>query len=136
MRSTVPHLTAECPWHTASIDVMGSFPVARGHRFIISLVDIYSCFTILFSAADHFATTVARGLLERVIAYFGVPASILSDQGMEFTSQVWAQLQQFLGCKMSYSSLYYPQGNSVVERSYCTINNALRATPLEAPRLT
>lgn len=72
---------------------------------------------------------MAKALYCNLIAYFGVPATILSNHGTEFMGNTWSQLQAMIGCRMYHSSPYHPQGNSVIKRSH-------RATPLEDNRLT
>ena len=74
---------------------------------------------------------MSRCLYEQVVAYFGAPRSILSDRGAEFTSLIWDSLTQMLGARIKLASLYYPQGNAVIERSHRTLNNMLRTMLLE-----
>ena len=74
---------------------------------------------------------MSRCLYEQVVAYFGAPRSILSDRGVEFTSMIWDSLTQMLGTRIKLASLYYPQGNAVIERSHRTLNNMLRTMLLE-----
>lgn len=68
-----------------------------------------------------------------LIAYFRVPAAILSNNESEFMGQVWGQLQYLLGCKMYHKTPYHPQGNLMNEQSHHTINNVLCATLLKNP---
>ena len=44
---------------------------------------------------------------------------------------VWESLTQLLGAKIKLTSPYYPQGNSVIERSHRTLSNMLRTMLLE-----
>ena len=44
----------------------------------------------------------------------------------EFTGMIWESLTQMLGAKIKLTSPYYPQGNSVIERSHRTLSNMLR----------
>ena len=74
---------------------------------------------------------IPHSLYEHVEAYFGVPRSILSDRGAEFTSCVWESLTQVLGTNIRMASPYYPQGNVVIERSHRTLDNMLRTMLLE-----
>ena len=80
---------------------------------------------------DHTAQSVIRCLYKNVVAYFGVPRSILSDRGTEFTGRVWESLTHMLGTEVRLTSPYYPQGNALVERSHRTMNNMLRTMLLE-----
>ena len=80
---------------------------------------------------NHTAQTASKCLYEHVVAYFGVPRSILSDRGAEFTSCVWESRTQVLGANIRMASPYYPQGNAVIERSHRTLNNMLRTMLLE-----
>ena len=121
------HITAPRPWHTIAIDVVGPLRAIRGYKFIISIVDVYSKFSILIPARSHTATDIVHAIHHRVIPYFGVPYCILSDNGPEFTSEVYSQMGKLLGVKLVHSAPYRPQGNSVVERMHRTAKNLLRA---------
>ena len=44
---------------------------------------------------------------------------------------IWELLAQLLGAKIKLTSPYYPQGNSVIERSHRTLSNMLRTMLLE-----
>ena len=76
---------------------------------------------------DHNAATVNQALFDRVIGYFGCPKKILSDRGTEFTGRVWAEMMELMGMKQLFTSLYYPEGNGIVERGHRTIGNMIRA---------
>lgn len=71
--------TTDRPWHSVDIDVMGPFLAIRGMRFIISLIDVFSHYVILFPTADHKAYIMATDLFQHQVTYFGVPAVVLSD---------------------------------------------------------
>ncbi|KAK3786083.1 hypothetical protein RRG08_045470 [Elysia crispata] len=58
-------------------------------------------------------TTCARALLRTWIARFGVPDSITSDQGPQFTSGLWRELHNVLGCSNKHTTAYHPQSNGV-----------------------
>ena len=94
-------------------------------------MDVYSRYLIAIPVRNHRASTVSRCLYESVVAYFGTPRSILSDRGTEFTSMIWESLTQMLGAKIKLTAPYYPQGNSVIERSHRTLSNMLRTMLLE-----
>ena len=120
------------PWDILSIDVVGPVPYDNHQRrFIITIMDVYSRYFIAVPTKDHTAQTVARCLYEQVIAYFGVPRSILSDRGSEFTGLVYQSLAHLLGTEVRLTSPYYPQGNGIIERSHRTMNNMLRTLLLE-----
>ncbi len=52
---------------------------------------------------------------------------ITSDQGAQFTSEVWASLCQRLGIKHLLTSAYHPQSNGLVERFHRQLKDSLRA---------
>ena len=125
-------ITSPKPWDMVSIDIMGPFPPDNtSRRFIVTLLDVYSRYLIAVPVKDHTAQTVSKCFYEQVVAYFGVPRSILSDRGSEFTGAVWESLSDLLGTQIRLTSPYYPQGNALVERSHRTINNMLRTLILE-----
>ena len=126
------HINSPGPWETVSIDVVGPLPVdGKGNRYIVTMMDVYSRYLIASPVRNHKASTVSRCLYEAVVAYFGAPQSILSDRGAEFTGMIWESLTEMLGAKIKLTSPYYPQGNSVIERSHRTLSNMLRTMLLE-----
>ena len=126
------HINSPGPWKTISIDIVGPLPVdGNSNRYIVKLMDVYSRYLIAIPVRNHRASTVSRCLYESVVVYFGAPRSILSDRGTEFTGMIWESLAQMLGAKIKLTSPYYPQGNSVIERSHRTLSNMLRTMLLE-----
>ena len=82
-------LIASGPWETVSIDIVGPLPVdGKSHRYIVTMMDVYSRYLIAAPVKNHKASTVSRCLYESVVAYFGAPRSILSDRGTEFTGMI------------------------------------------------
>ena len=106
---------------------MGPFVAGRrGERYILSIIDCFSCYLILVPPRHHTATTISRSLYERVIGYFRCPKKILPDRGTEFRGRLWKELLELLGIQQMSTSPYYPQGNGIVERSHRTVSNMIR----------
>lgn len=66
--------------------------------------------------------------MTHVISYVRIVARIPSNQGTEFMGHLWSELQCLLGCMLTQTSPYHPQGNDIVECAHQTINKLLRAT--------
>ena len=70
------------PWDVVSIDIMGPFPYDdQAKRFIATIMDVYSRYIMAIPVQNHTTQTVSKCQYEHVVAYFGVPRSILSDRG-------------------------------------------------------
>ncbi len=65
---------------------------------------------------------------------FGVPETITSDRGLQFTSNLWSQLCSMLNIAHRQTTAYHPESNSAVERLYCCLKDALRARAAGATR--
>ena len=103
----MPQETVESakPWDMLSVDIMGPFPYDNhSERFIITIMDVYSRYLIAVPVKDHTAQTVSKCLYDNVVAYFGIPRSILSDRGAEFTGMVWKSLNLLLGTEIHLTS--------------------------------
>lgn len=62
------------------------------------------------------AKEMAEILLLHVFRLHGIPVSIVSDRGTQFTARVWAKFCWLLGVSVSLSSGFYSQSNSQTER--------------------
>ena len=124
---TTGSIQSKGPWDTLSVDIVGPLPADRRHEFLIVFVDCFSRYSILVLASNHTVSTVSDALLRHVVPYFGTPRRLLSDRGREFVGEVWTKLTHSLGIQRLLTSPYYPEVNSINERSHRTINNMLRA---------
>jgi hypothetical protein len=60
-------------------------------------------------------------------SYFGVPETISSDRGLQFTSSLWFKLCEMLNISHRKTTAYHPESNGAVERLHCCLKDALRA---------
>lgn len=74
---------------------------------------------------NHKAITIADTLL-KFLTTFGIPESILSDQGSDFTSDLIKELNRLFKIKKIFSSPYHPQTNGALERSHLTLKEYLK----------
>ena len=77
------------------------------------------------------AHTVAQILLTEIIPRFGLPSSLQSDNGPEFTSKVPQQLVQFLQILWKFHIPYHPQSSKKVERMNRIIKETITKLTLE-----
>ena len=66
------------------------------------------------------ATRLARLYIDRIVCLHGVPVSIVSDRGPQFTSQE-------LGTRLDFSTVFHPQTDGQSERTIQTLEDMLRA---------
>ena len=129
-KGIAPQITfqSERPWQCMSVDIMGPLPKSNmGNKYIITFMDQFSRFIIAEATEDQTAETVARKMIERVVATFGAPESVLTDQGRQFEGTLFKELCKLLQTEKLRTSSYHPQTNGINERSHRTINNSLRA---------
>ena len=63
------HINSSGPWETVSIDIVGPLPVdGKSHRYIVTMMDVYSRYLIATPVKIHTASTVSRCLYESVVA--------------------------------------------------------------------
>ena len=97
----------------------------RRVRYLLVLVDTFSGWVEAFPSTNKRAHTVARIFLIEIIPRFGLPSSLQSDNGPEFTSKVTQQLVQFLQIPWKFHIPYHPQSSGKVERMNRIIKETL-----------
>ena len=116
-------------WQLVSMDFHGPItPMSqRGHKYIISLTDVLSKFVVTKAVRDNTARTAVRFLKDDIIAKFGTPRCILTDNGTHFTSSMMDELTKQIGATHLYSTPYHPQTNGQVERYNSTMDAKIAA---------
>ena len=88
---------------------------------ILVFTDHFTRYAFAYKTSDYTARTIAEVLYNQVIALFGAPARLLSDQGTGFMSEVVRELCNLLGVEKCRTSAYHAQTNGQVERMHQTI---------------
>jgi hypothetical protein len=100
------------------VDIVGPLPpLPRGHTHLLSVIDRTSRWPELFPLRD----TSARACAD------GVPETMTTDHGVQFTSEVGHVLCETLGIQHIKTTVYHPQSNGMVERLHRQVKEALRA---------
>ena len=63
---------------------------------------------------------------KNIITRFGVPDSLISDNGLQFDSKAFREFSSDLGIKNRYSTLAYPQSNGQAKATNKVIVNGLK----------
>lgn len=113
---------ADRPFQFISLDIVGPLPkTERGNRYVLSIIDHFSRYLVMAPLGDQTAETVSVTLVRDWILKFGVPERLLSDQGSNFTSELFQNVCRLLGIKKLQTSPFHPQCNGRVERVHRTI---------------
>ncbi|KAK3792395.1 hypothetical protein RRG08_045938 [Elysia crispata] len=115
------------PFGDIHVDLVGPFPPSEGCTYLFTIIDRFTRWPEAVPIQNAEATKCARALLRTWIARFGVPDSITSDQGPQFTSGLWRELYNVLGCSNKHTTAYHPQSNGMVERFHRSLKAALKA---------
>jgi transposase InsO family protein len=68
---------------------------------------------------------VAQALMDRWISVFGIPLTVLTDNGSAFASKFVRVLINILGVRQVFTSAYRPATNGQIERWNATLADAL-----------
>ncbi len=104
------------------MDLVGLLAPSGGFRYLFTFIDRATRW-IEVIPLDKTATALIAGWVTR----FGVPASLTSDRGLQFSGAIWRELCHALGIGHISTTAYHPEGNGMVERTHRRLKDALRA---------
>ncbi|SPC62606.1 uncharacterized protein UHOD_11557 [Ustilago sp. UG-2017b] len=104
------------PWSTISMDLIEQLPASPGFTTILVVVDCLTKMATFIPTTNKLdAPGLANLFLCHVYSKHGLPTSIISDHGSEFTSHFWCSLSSLLGIENHFSSMYHPQSDGQTE---------------------
>ena len=115
MRSPMQDLisiSSPCPFAQWGIDIVGPFPTAPAQKkLLLAATDYFSKWIEVDAFASIKDRDVTRFIWKNIVCRFGIPRSIISDNGPQFDSRVYRDFCQDLKIRNLYSTPWYPQGN-------------------------
>ena len=69
--------------------------------------------------------------ISEIVRLHGVPLSIISDRGTQFTSNFWRTLHAELGTRLDISNAFHTQTDGPSERTIQVLQDMLRACVIE-----
>jgi cleavage and polyadenylation specificity factor subunit 1 len=110
------------------VDIVGPLPVAEGgYTYVLTMIDRTTRWVEAVPLKEMAAAACTEAFVSTWVARFGVPLTLTSDRGTQFTSHLWSKLCDDLGINHVTTTAYHPQSNGMVERVHRQIKDALRA---------
>lgn len=121
---------ASWPFFAWGLDLIDKIspPSSEGHVFIITATDYFTKWVEAVPLRSTTAEVICRFLLENIISRFGIPSTIISDNGTSFKNKDVKQFLEKYHIKHRFSTPYYPQSNGQAESSNKIIEQILRKT--------
>ena len=131
------HRTLEThPMGRVYIDLVGPLPgdEYRGQKVthMLTMMDGFTKWAEAIPINDISAKGVAEVLLDQWVSRYGIPDQIHSDQGAQFTSEIFQSLMQMLGITKTTTPAYNPRSNKV-ERLHRVLGDLLRSDQTGSP---
>ena len=109
------------------VDLVGPLQYSNNFNYIFTIIDRTSKWMEAIPLSETSAAACAKALTFTWISRFGVPETITSDRGPQFTSNLWFQLCEMLNISHKQTTAYHPESNGAVERLHRRLKDALRA---------
>ena len=104
------------PFERVHMDLFGPMKTpGSGKKYIMTMTDAYSKYSIFKVIENKKATTVAKCFFENWVGYFGSPLSILTDKGSDFDTSTLKEVCNILQIDKKLISTKHPQSNSQSE---------------------
>lgn len=100
------------PWVDVAVDFLG--PLPSGHHLFV-IIDYFSRYKEI-KVMKSITSQETIGVLKEIFSRVGVPVSMTSDNGRQFTSEEFKSFCSEFGIKLYHSIPYWPQQNGEVER--------------------
>ncbi|XP_034027378.1 uncharacterized protein K02A2.6-like, partial [Thalassophryne amazonica] len=123
-----PWMWPSSPWEWIHVDFAGPF---EGHMYLV-VVDAHSKWPevhIMDSTTSSKTIQVLRGFF----SCYGIPHSLVSDNGPQFCSEEFSMFLKANGVKHIRSAPYHPASNGLAERFVQTFKHALKSSRGSTP---
>nr|XP_049461004.1 uncharacterized protein K02A2.6-like [Anopheles coluzzii] len=108
-------------WRRVHVDYAGPL---EGYYFLV-VVDAFSKWPEFYKTTST-TTSATISMLRNIFARFGMPETLVSDNGPQFTSALFAEFCNSSGIEHITTAPFHPQSNGQAKRFVDTLKRALR----------
>ena len=122
--------TISLPWPFAQwgIDIIGPLPQGkRQMKFLLVAIDYFTKWVKAEAFATITEAKVQNFVWKNTVCKFGIPRTIISDNGHQFDSYGFKSFCSSLGIKNKYSSLGHPQAKGQTEVTNWTLLKIIKS---------
>jgi transposase InsO family protein len=109
-------------------------PSLKGHRFVLVSMDYFTKWTEVIPLKNMTRKEVIEFITEHIIHRFGIPQTLMIDQGTSFVSGQVREFIESYKIKLLNSSPYYAQVNGQAESSNKTLIKLIKKKIEDNPR--
>ena len=113
------------------VDIVGPLPESEGYKYLLTIVDRTTRLLFALPITEPSAKMCSQQFLLHYVSLFGIPSACTSDQGANFVSQLFQEMQKSLGIDVKHTPIYWPQGNGLLERNHQSLKNSIKAQLIE-----
>nr|CAN62989.1 hypothetical protein VITISV_023577 [Vitis vinifera] len=125
--TTLKSISGPWPFAQWGMDIVGPLPAAPAQKkFLLVATDYFSKWVEAEAYASIKDKDVTKFVWKNIICRFGVPQTIIADNGPQFDSIAFRNFCSELNIRNSYSTPRYPQSNGQAEATNKTLITALK----------
>ena len=137
-------ITSLWPFSQWGIDIVGPLPKGKGQvKFLLVAIDYFTKWVEVEALSTITEAKIQNFVWKNIICRFGIPVTIILDNGRQFDSQAFGDFCSGLGIKNQFSSPGHPQANRQTEVTNRTLlkiiktklDNAKGAWPEKLPNV-
>lgn len=113
-------LSVERPNQVWAIDIT-YIPMKKGYMYLVAIIDLYSRYVINWSVSNTMDADWCKNVLQEAVENHGSPEIINTDQGSQFTSEIFANYVLGKGIKLSMDGKGRAIDNAFVERLWRSV---------------
>ena len=112
LRGVLNPLSSPWPFAQWDLDIVRPFPKAIGNRrWLLVNTDYFTKWVETEPLTNIRDVDAKRSVWKNIVTRFGIPHTLILDNGLEFNSKTFRRYCCELGITNRYSTLTYPQGN-------------------------
>ena len=111
-----PHKTPPRPNYRIHVDLVGPLHSITEHKYVMTLVDALTRWTVLVPLKSKEAVEVAEAIVNNWILKIGAIEYLVSDNGREFVNDIVANIAKYMEITLHTTAAYSPKSNGKAER--------------------